>query len=325
MGIGGFEEVKCLGSLDRHRPPTDRRPTGGGDCGRLPRAVSGTLAACQNDLNLPSDRTGNRPTSITERALPTARLSGHPRAARRSFRRTAGLSGFRLDGRRKGDVLQVSRFSGCLRQCRLREGAAGCARGRSVSSTVGLDTYTLVHAYLAGVGDPPPILIEGVAVVVSCEADYYATPKPTQTWAELATVTFGASDTVTVYATGAWLVGYLLDAFGPQPFLTLYRTLPARGGRGRDGRCRSDHLRPKPVGDLDRRAERKSAAQQAAYGSARSRQSRSTAWRSILPRACAASTTYAHSRCRPRRQSRFAAGALFGLGPCGRTNPQTTS
>ena len=119
------------------------------------------------------------------------------------------------------DSADVSANSDC------GKGAAGCAQGHTVSSSIALDTYDLVEAYLSEVGSPPPILTAGVAVVLSCEADAYASPKPTQTWDQLASITSGASDTVTVYATGAWLVGYLLGAFGPQQFVTLYRTLPS--------------------------------------------------------------------------------------------------
>jgi hypothetical protein len=187
-----------------------------------------TLAACQSDLNLPSDRNWQsthfdyRTRASDGSVCPDilGPLEDH-------FAVLQGYLGFDWPNGEKVtyykflDSADFSSNAGC------GTGAGGCAPGPSVRSTAGLDTHELVHAYLSGTGAPPPILVEGVAVVLSCTADGYATPKPTQTWDQLASITFTASDTVTVYATGAWLVGYLLDAFGPQQFLTLYRTLPS--------------------------------------------------------------------------------------------------
>ncbi|HEY6476518.1 MAG TPA: hypothetical protein VI456_08030 [Polyangia bacterium] len=105
-------------------------------------------------------------------------------------------------------------------------GSGGCTSEQSdVESVNGLDTHELVHAYLFPTGYPPRVLVEGAAVALSCTSVGYQ--KPTETWNQLADDMFSASDTVTVYQDGAWLVGYLLDTFGPQLFMTLYATVPS--------------------------------------------------------------------------------------------------
>jgi hypothetical protein len=104
--------------------------------------------------------------------------------------------------------------------------AGACAGGTSVESPQSLDTHELVHAYLYPSGFPPWVLVEGAAVALSCTARFYADAKPSQTWEQLAGIQSGAVDPVSAYRSGAWLVGYLLDAFGPGPFMGVYGALP---------------------------------------------------------------------------------------------------
>ncbi len=104
-------------------------------------------------------------------------------------------------------------------------GSGGCTSESDVQSLNGLDTHELVHAYLWPTGYPPRVLVEGAAVALSCTSFVYL--RPTETWDQLAGDMFSAMDTVTVYRDGAWLVGYLLDVFGPQLFMTLYATVPS--------------------------------------------------------------------------------------------------
>jgi hypothetical protein len=103
--------------------------------------------------------------------------------------------------------------------------AGGCTIDSTVESMTGLDTHELVHAYLSPSGTPPPVLMEGAAVALSCTSSPY-TDKPRETWDQLAGDMYSKMDTYTVYEDGAWLVGYLLDAYGPGPFMTVYRALP---------------------------------------------------------------------------------------------------
>jgi hypothetical protein len=98
----------------------------------------------------------------------------------------------------------------------------GCTQGTTVESSLGLDPHELVHAYLGMTGYPPTVLVEGVAVALACGSGLFA-QQPTLTWDQLASAGYGAGNAV--YYAGTWLVGYLLDVYGPRPFLTLYRTL----------------------------------------------------------------------------------------------------
>jgi hypothetical protein len=104
-------------------------------------------------------------------------------------------------------------------------GTSGCAPPGAVRSPYPMHKHELVHAYLAFTGHPPGVITEGIAVALSCQARAYADSKPTLSWDELAALEF-SPDNNDVYAAGAWLVGYLLDTFGPQAFVALYRTLP---------------------------------------------------------------------------------------------------
>jgi hypothetical protein len=102
--------------------------------------------------------------------------------------------------------------------------AGGCAVDTSVETPNALDEHELVHAYLYPTGFPPWVLVEGVAVALSCTSAGYT--KPTLTWDQLATIPSGTVDPFTVYDAGAWLVGYLLNVFGGPQFLSLYASLP---------------------------------------------------------------------------------------------------
>lgn len=186
-----------------------------------------TLLACQSHLDLPSDRSWQSTHfDYRTRAADTSVCPDILGPLEDHFAVLQGTLGFDWPAGQRVTYYKFLDSADFSANADCGAGAGGCAPGASVRSTNGLDTHELIHAYLSGSGDPPPILVEGVAVVLSCTADSYASPKPTQTWDQLATVAFSAGDTVTVYNTGAWLVGYLLDAFGAGPFLTLYRTLP---------------------------------------------------------------------------------------------------
>jgi hypothetical protein len=98
----------------------------------------------------------------------------------------------------------------------------GCAPQTNVETSLGLDEHELVHAYLYPTGYPPWVILEGAAVALSCQTRLLASNKPTLTWDQLANVERGTPD---VYDAGAWLVGYLLDVYGPQKFMSLYASL----------------------------------------------------------------------------------------------------
>jgi hypothetical protein len=100
--------------------------------------------------------------------------------------------------------------------------AGGCAQGTEAESPLALDEHELVHAYLAPTGWPPPVLVEGIAVALSCTSTDYG--RPTLTYDQLASTPSGAAATET-YSAGAWLVGYILDVSGPAAFMQLYGSL----------------------------------------------------------------------------------------------------
>ena len=104
-------------------------------------------------------------------------------------------------------------------------GSVGCAPQGVVRSPYTMHKHELVHAYLAFTGRPPSVITEGIAVALSCQARAYADSKPTLSWDELAALEYSPGDN-RVHAAGAWLVGYLLDTFGPQALVSLYRALP---------------------------------------------------------------------------------------------------
>jgi hypothetical protein len=300
----------------------------GGRRGRSATVVVGlivafaTLTACQSNLNLPSDRSWQsthfdyrtRASDISVCPDILGPLEDH-------FAVLQGYLGFDWPVGKRVTYYKFLDSADFSANADCGTGAGGCAFGPDVRSTNGLDTHELVHAYLAESGFPPSILVEGVAVVLSCTADSYASPKPTQTWDQLAAVEFSASDTTTVYATGAWLVGYLLDAFGPERFLTLYRTLPPTAG-----------------------AAKMDAAVQNIYGQSlsaiwtaalsQSQPRNSCVWQCSRPEialdgvafdtsagVCGVDVERTFAIASESVISFLAKGSAFGLGPCGQSDP----
>jgi hypothetical protein len=280
------------------------------------------LAACTNDLNLPSDRSWQSAHFVYQTRAADDRICPDILGPlEEHFAVLQRYLGFAWPTDRKVTYYKFSDSDDFRANADCGSGAGGCAPGATVRSQAGLDTHELVHAYLSATGRPPAILVEGVATVLSCTADSYTSAKPTQTWDQLAAVAYSARDTVTVYATGAWLVGYLLDAFDPQRFLTLYRTLPAWAD-----------------------AAAMDAAVQGIYG-----QSLSAIWTAALsedhPRnscvwhcsqpaialdgqpfdtsagVCGVDVHRTFTTSSAQAISFFAKGSAFGIGPCGQSNP----
>ena len=90
----------------------------------------------------------------------------------------------------------------------------------AIYTTSPLDSYELVHGFLAPIGDLPPYLIaEGAARNVSCYPHERVVADATvSSWPDL--VGQGASNTQIAY--GEWVVRYLLDQFGPARFIKYY-------------------------------------------------------------------------------------------------------
>ena len=102
-----------------------------------------------------------------------------------------------------------------------------CTVNSMVESPHAMDLHELVHAYLAPTGSPPPVLVEGPAVVLACAAQLFGKPKPTQSWDQLAALDYDPDTRAAVYSAGAWLVGYLLAHYDPRLFTTIYQRLPS--------------------------------------------------------------------------------------------------
>ncbi len=98
--------------------------------------------------------------------------------------------------------------------------AAACAVGRNVRSPTAFDQHELVHTYLFGAGEPPPLFVEGIAVALTCEPPGIGW-RPTISWDQA----LPAADRLQLYGTGGTLVAHMLRQYGPEPFMQLYSTL----------------------------------------------------------------------------------------------------
>jgi hypothetical protein len=102
------------------------------------------------------------------------------------------------------------------------ERSAGCAGGSAVMSYFVLQEHELIHAYFQPLGQPPRFFVEGIAVALACN-DPFAELVGAPSWQDM--VALPTTDRDAVYSVGSWFVGYLLDRYGPAPFVTLYRAL----------------------------------------------------------------------------------------------------
>lgn len=98
---------------------------------------------------------------------------------------------------------------------------AACADGPSVRAASAFEAHELVHAYLAKVGKPPWLLLEGAAVAVSCQLAF-SYPRPVVDWR----TAFDADRDSTLYGAGGWLASRLLATRDPALFLRLYAEVP---------------------------------------------------------------------------------------------------
>lgn len=96
---------------------------------------------------------------------------------------------------------------------------AACAPGTSVESPGAFDRHELVHAYLAPLGRPPWLLVEGTAVTLACQRY----PRPEGSWRDLYQV---QRTSPALYGAGGWLVGHLLKTYPAERFVGLYAAVP---------------------------------------------------------------------------------------------------
>jgi hypothetical protein len=95
--------------------------------------------------------------------------------------------------------------------------AEACASPSAVRAAEVLYEHELIHAYLGEWGSPPHLFGEGIAEALACQAGYAIKPEPAD-WRGL-----GQDSPQDFYTYGRWFVGYLLHAFGPEPFVRLYK------------------------------------------------------------------------------------------------------
>jgi hypothetical protein len=185
-------------------------------------AVAVLLPACDGTLDLPADRTWSSAhfdyhTRASDRPI-CADILGPLEQHFALFEDYFGFvwpAGRKIEYEKFVDTADYQAHAGCP------GGTLACTAQGGVMSPNGIDLHELVHAYLWPTGRPPTVLVEGAAVALSCTSADYAAPKPAYiTWDQLASV-----PTAEAYPAGAWLVGYLLDQFGPQRFLALYGAL----------------------------------------------------------------------------------------------------
>jgi hypothetical protein len=117
------------------------------------------------------------------------------------------------------DLTDYTQHGGCLPE------SGGCTLESTVVSPEGMDLHELVHAYLWTTGFPPPVLIEGAAVALACSPSFLG-QRPAESWDQLAALGYAETNRAEVYIAGGWLVGYLLRAFDPRLFTTVYTRLP---------------------------------------------------------------------------------------------------
>jgi hypothetical protein len=196
------------------------------------RAIGGTIAAassllpaCDGNYDLPADRrwesthftyaTRASDSSVCPDLL--GPLEEHF-ALLQSYLGFDWAAGAKITYEKMLDGADFAAHGGC------GSDAAACTMQSMVVSPAGFDLHELVHAYLWPTGDPPPVLMEGVAVVLACQTSLFAQPKPAQSWDQLASLGYDPGHEV--YDAGAWLVGYLLTQYDPKLFTTVYQRLP---------------------------------------------------------------------------------------------------
>lgn len=117
--------------------------------------------------------------------------------------------------------------------------AAGCTSGTEISSRFSLFSHEIVHAVAHLAGSPPRVFQEGIAVVLGEVAhNRNDTPVGPEYPLDLLLETekFDAQvrrDGFGVYRDAASFVRFLLDRFGREKFLALYRSIESRASRKR--------------------------------------------------------------------------------------------
>jgi hypothetical protein len=108
--------------------------------------------------------------------------------------------------------------------------SSGCARDGGAYAYQPFHEHELIHTYFEPLGYPPRVLSEGVATLLSCGAfDFAAATAPADPngavpadWTQ-AEAEFFQPDRESPYLLGALLVSHLIETYGWESFLDLYR------------------------------------------------------------------------------------------------------
>ena len=98
--------------------------------------------------------------------------------------------------------------------------ADACAPGTTVETSEVFNPHELVHTYLHETGFPPPLLLEGAAVALSCAS--WRRSQPAISWREAYGLSASGPRAAELYSAGGWLAGYLLATRGTRAFIDLY-------------------------------------------------------------------------------------------------------
>jgi len=102
------------------------------------------------------------------------------------------------------------------------EGSGACADQGDVYSDEVFEQHELVHSYLGVFGAPPALVTEGTAVALACNRSI--SDAPSLSVADALLIEEPLRDT-RIYDTGGRLVRYLLDRYGPMPFMRFYASV----------------------------------------------------------------------------------------------------
>lgn len=182
-------------------------------------AVLALSSACGEDHDLPNDQTWE-----------SAHFRYHTRAGDPSvcqgvlaqlewrFETMQGYLGLSWRAGQKVDYYKFRDQNDYAKNAPCLAGSDSCAQRTSVMSAHVLQEHELIHAILAPSGLPPSFFEEGTAVVLSCGRPWDERAG-TMPWRDAVMLTTLDADPEAMYKTAGWFVGYLLDRYGPVPFL----------------------------------------------------------------------------------------------------------
>ncbi|RYZ03333.1 MAG: hypothetical protein EOO73_28130 [Myxococcales bacterium] len=102
--------------------------------------------------------------------------------------------------------------------------AAACSNGRSAWSPAALDRHELTHVYFSSLPPSLRLLEEGIAEALSCGVPAVGAPNP---WVSLDTALAIPYDALehSSYALAGHFVGFLVNGYGAERFVELYRAV----------------------------------------------------------------------------------------------------